>query len=103
MVAVTARKNKVTAGVCQCARKLLAESATGTRNDSNTATEIKKIVAHCTSPGFRMTFIKFGSREWRRSNHLGPSSKGLTAVISDFTWTAPRANMSMHSGYSPDE
>src|ERR1035438_4844831 len=51
--------------------------------------------------GRRITFIKFGSWRYSRSNHLAPSSSGATALISPSTWIAPRDIISIHAGYSP--
>ena len=51
----------------------------------------------------RTTFIRFGSREYSRSNHCGPSSRGAMAVISGFTLMAPLVSSSMARGYSPAE
>src|ERR1035438_3920914 len=53
--------------------------------------------------GRRITFIKFGSWRYSRSNHLAPSSSGATALISPSTWIAPRDIISIHAGYSPFE
>src|ERR1035438_10740964 len=46
--------------------------------------------------GRRITFIKFGSWRYSRSNHLAPSSSGATALISPSTWIAPRDIISIH-------
>src|ERR1035438_4982751 len=56
-----------------------------------------------TSHGRRITFIRFASCRYSRSNHDAPSASGATALISGSTWIAPRDIISIHAGYSPFE
>src|SRR5205814_10467661 len=56
---------------------------------------------HEAVPGVRTTFIKFGSREYKRSNHCGPSSRGATAEMSGLTLIAPLVSRSIALGYYP--
>src|ERR1039457_3990000 len=53
--------------------------------------------------GRRITFIRFASCRYSRSNHDAPSASGATALISGSTRIAPRDIISIHAGYSPFE
>src|SRR5882757_2122589 len=79
--AIPAGENKIGAGFCESTGKVLAKPPACTCNDRHTATQIEERSVHENSPGVRTTFIKFGSRACKRSNHCGPSSSGATAVI----------------------
>src|SRR5881275_2458184 len=100
MIAIAAGEDKIGAGLSQCARKILAESAAGSSNNCHSATEIKEFV-HEIGPGESTTFIRLGSRACSRSNHCGPSSSGAIALMSGFTRIAPLLKSSMARGYSP--
>jgi len=94
---------------------MLTETATRAGHNGHAAGEIEDVVCHRKSrhgsefmearsrnvPGVRTTFIRFGSREYNRSNHCGPASRGAIAVMSGLTLIAPLVSSLMASGYSP--
>src|SRR5579864_997643 len=103
---IAAGKNQICARPRKRARKLLAQSATGSGDDCHAPAQIEQCLscrslAHKSVPGVRTTFIKLGSRAYRRSNHCGPSASGATAVMRGFTRIAPLDKSSIALGYSP--
>src|SRR4029077_16535490 len=98
---VSAGQNQIGTGFGQRPREILPEPTARSRNDGSFSLEIEKRVAHAVPPGVSTTFVNPGSRWCSRLNHSGPSPKGATAVISDFTLIAPLVSNSIARGYSP--
>src|SRR5215469_6614276 len=103
MLAIAAGKNQVCTSFRQGAREVLAEAAAGSGDDGDTITEVERLAHSATAPGTSTTFIRFGSRRYKRSNHLGPSASAAIAVISGFTLIRPALINSIARGYSPAE
>src|ERR1700722_6168176 len=62
VIATAAGEDEISAGLCQCPRHVLAETAAGSGNNCYLNAKLEKIFAHDAFPGARTTFIKLGSR-----------------------------------------
>src|SRR5579862_1269597 len=72
--AIAAGKDEVCTSLSERARESLSKSATGSGDDRHASAQIeegciRRGLIHNAVPGVSTTFIKFGSRAYRRSNH----------------------------------
>src|ERR1700683_5040370 len=93
--------DEVGAGTREGAPEILARAAAGACHDRNFAGQVEKILGHSFLQGCRITFIRPGSRAYRRLNHSAPSLRGASADMSGSTLIAPVSIRWMHSRYSP--